>query len=178
MASLLKTATSVAQVLGGPAASGNISEPTNATLARALVDLNDNVLLQADSGGHLFSPMPQAVPGETLVPTIAAGAGAGTSTGLAVSLASPAKDTLGVISIATGATQGTASSVVATVTFARPFGIAPIARLIPKNAAAAALTGAGACYATGETTTGFQIKVGSTALAASTTYLFAYQVGA
>jgi hypothetical protein len=177
MASLLKTATSVAQVLGGPAASGNISEPTNATLARALVDLNDNVLLQADAGGHLFSPMPQAVPGETLVPTIAAGAGAGTATP-ALSIASPAKDTLGVISIATGATQGTASSVVATVTFARPFGIAPIARLIPKNAAAAALTGAGACYATGETTTGFQIKVGSTALAASTTYLFAYQVGA
>lgn len=177
MANTAKTAVTVAKVLGGVNGQNQVSEQTNATLARALVDINDNPLLMSDSGGHLFAPQPGDIIGLPTAPTASAGPAAGTGSGLAVTLTSTKpKDYIGLISITTGATQGTASSIVASVVFAKPFGMAPIARLTPHNAAASALTGAAAVFATGESTTGFNLMVGSTALAASTTYVFAYEV--
>lgn len=178
MANTAKTAVTVAKVLGGAVGQGKVNEQTNATLARALVDIDDNPLLMSDASGHLFSPTPGEIIGNPVVPTVTAGAGAGTSAGLAVSIISTKpKDYLGIIRIATGSVQGTTSSVVASLVFARPYAIAPIARIRPHNAAAAALSGAAGCFANNESVTGFDIRVGSTALAASTTYDFVYEVG-
>jgi hypothetical protein len=108
-------------------------------------------------------------------PTIAAGAGAGTSPTIGFSIGYQS-DTSGWISLTTGSSP-TASAVVATITFGTAVSY-PGAKcmLAPANAAANALTGAGKVYipvSSGSTTT-FTIESGSTALAASTLYDWTY----
>jgi hypothetical protein len=107
-------------------------------------------------------------------PTIAAGTGAGTTPTVAVT----GSDRAGLISVTTG-TSPAASAIVATVTFSVAFGAAP--RAIVLTAAgpnSAALSGAAAVYLDSASTTAahFVLKVGSTNLAASTAYLWYFQV--
>lgn len=87
-------------------------------------------LTTADAtAGHLI--------GSGSTPSIAAGAGAGTSPTVAVSGA----DLAGVVTVTTGTTP-TANAVVATITFARAFAAAPKAVIMrPANTAARALSG-------------------------------------
>jgi hypothetical protein len=107
-------------------------------------------------------------------PTIAAGPGAGTGPTVTVT----GNDRAGRISVTTG-TAPSASAVVATVTFGAAFGASPRAVLLtPAGPLAGALSGAGAVYLDSASTTSglFVIKVGSTGLAAATTYLWHYLV--
>lgn len=157
------------KVLGG-LQNPHYSDPLAATLSRAIIDQNDNLLLYTDKNGHLVT-QPQTTP-----PSIASGAGLGTGGSPSVQLLTGARDCFGILRIINGSAQGSASAVVATVSFAKAYATAPIVELTPHNAAAAALSGNSALYSTGETTTGFQVKVGSTALAASTTYDYIYSV--
>ena len=108
-------------------------------------------------------------------PSIAASTGAGTSP--TVSILTGSTDKAGWISITTGSTP-TASAIVATITFATAYGITPKVELEPANNTAAALSGTGACWAdySASSTTTFPILVGSTALSASTTYIFEYRI--
>jgi hypothetical protein len=112
--------------------------------------------------------------GGSAVPTIAAGGAAGTAPTVSI----VGTNVAGQISVTTG-TGTSGSAPVATVTFsATPtgtFAVPPYPLLTPANAAAAALTGNVAVYVTSTTTT-FVINVGSTALAASTQYIWNYMV--
>ncbi len=102
------------------------------------------------------------------VSTISAGAGAGTGPTVSVTGTPHA----GQITVTTGSAP-TASATVATVTFASAFAATPqTVLLIPANANAAALTGNGAVYCdvANLTTAHFLLSVGSSALAATTTY--------
>lgn len=103
--------------------------------------------------------------------TVAAGTGAGTTPTVSVVGTAMA----GFLTVLTGTTPGT-SSVVATVTLGDSLGAAPRVILTPRNAAAAALTGAGAVYVSAETVNTFAISVGSTALAGATTYEWNYHI--
>lgn len=115
--------------------------------------------------------------GSTLVPSIAAGAGAGT--GPTVSLLN-ATDISGYISVLTGTTCS-ASAIVVTVTFKVPFysgGLLPKVVISPANAATAALAGSGKVYAdySNVTTNHFVLSSGATQLSNTTQYLWAYTV--
>lgn len=108
-------------------------------------------------------------------PTIAAGAGAGTSPTVSVS----GNDQSGTISIATGSSPST-SATVATVSFGAAFSSTPNSVILtPANGNAAALNGNSLVYEdkTSRGTSSFVLKVGSSALTSSTTYLFNYMVG-
>lgn len=107
-------------------------------------------------------------------PTIVAGTGAGTGPTVAVS----GNDNAGVITVTTGTTP-TASATVATITFGTAFAVVPRAVILADAAAnSAALSGTGKVYADQATLAvgSFQIKVGSTALAASTQYRWWFRV--
>lgn len=107
-------------------------------------------------------------------PTIAAGTGAGTAPTVVI----VGSDRAGLITVTTGTTPAT-SATVATVTFGRPFGAAPAAVLLtPAGSVSAALSGNAAVYvdSAATTTTAFVLKVGSTALAASTAHKWHYRV--
>lgn len=107
-------------------------------------------------------------------PTIAGGTGAGSSPTATVA----GNDRAGVITVFTGSGP-TGSAVVATVTFSAAFGATPKAILLtPAGPNSAALSGAGAVYldSASTTTAHFVLKVGSSALAATTTYLWHYHV--
>lgn len=105
--------------------------------------------------------------GNSSTPTIAAGAGAGTTPTVSVA----GNDIAGAITITTG-TSPTASAIVATITFNRPYASAPRVILTPRNSNAAVLTGAATVFVNSETTTTFVINVGSTNLAASRQYIW------
>lgn len=112
------------------------------------------------------------VPGEVWrvapgTPTAAAGAAAGTSPPTPT-LTGANKDENGTISITTGTGTPTAGTY-ATITFASPYGVAPIVTISPLDAVSAARQ----VYATA-TTTAITIGFGS-AGAASTAYQFAYR---
>jgi hypothetical protein len=107
-------------------------------------------------------------------PTLTAGAGAGTTPTVSVS----GTDTNGVISVTTGTTPGT-SATVATITFAAAFAATPKSIfLTPANSGAAALSGDRAVWADAGnlSVNGFTLNVGTSALAASTTYKWYYHV--
>ena len=114
------------------------------------------------------------VVGITSAPSISGGTGAGTSPTVSVS----GTDIGGNISITTGTSPAT-SATVATITYNVAWTSTPsTVVLTPANAAAAALTGNANVYVdvASNTSSVFVIKVGSTALAASTSYKFFYQV--
>lgn len=147
---------------------------TNFALQKAgVADRNWNATLNAnlDTIDVLFSGHTRLGSG---TPTIAAGTGAGTGPTVAVT----GNDNAGVITVTTGTTP-TASATVATITFGTAFGVVPrAAPTFEANAAAAALSGTGKVYSdqASLTATAFQIKVGSTALAASTQYKWWFRV--
>lgn len=105
--------------------------------------------------------------GGTSAPTIAAGAGAGTSPTVSVSNAT---DLSGIVNVLTG-TLPTAAATVVTVTFNVAYGVAPNMVLQPGNAATALLSGATMIYVTSTTTT-FVITAGATGLVAATQYVW------
>jgi hypothetical protein len=108
-------------------------------------------------------------------PGIVASTGAGT--GPTVSLSGVATDTSGVINVTTGTTPAGSGATIVNVTFAKTFGTNAKILLTPVNAAAAALTGAAQVFVpfTGSGT-GFTLTAGTTALAATTAYMWQYFV--
>lgn len=112
--------------------------------------------------------------GGSSAPTIAAGAGAGTSPTISIS----GTDLAGYVTVTTG-TLPTLSAIVATVTFNATYGAAAkTALLTPANLATAALSGIGMVYIdqAGITATTFDLTAGATALTAATTYKWYYTV--
>jgi hypothetical protein len=144
----------------------------NATGAAS--EATSNLLLNTDgsSAFHGAVTLPLLV-GSGSAPSISAGAGAGTSP--TVSLAGT--NLAGEITITTG-TAPTASATVATITLAGgaafPNHAEPI--LQPMNAAAHALTGAAGVYCPQGGTTSWTVSSDSSALPASTTLVYRYQV--
>lgn len=117
------------------------------------------------------------ISGFTSAPTIAAGAGAGTSP--TVSVATGSTDLSGYLNITTGTTC-TALATVATITFNIAYASAPKCIIIqPANAATAALTPNAKLVhvpqATISTTT-FELLAGATALSDATAYQWYYMV--
>lgn len=111
---------------------------------------------------------------DATAPTISAGGGAGTSPAVSVS----GDQRAGTITVTTG-TSPLGGATVATITYATAFPFnAGVVTLSPVEANAAALAGTATVYvdSSQNTTTKFAIKVGSTPLAASTTYKWAYHI--
>lgn len=133
--------------------------------------------------GQTLSISPTSGPGNVKVghllgsgslPTIAAGSGAGIGT---ATLSAGSTDMRGVITV-TPSGSPSSSTAVATVTFSAPYpqGSPMVVQIDEVNPAAIALSGQAAVGATSWSSTGFTISVGSTALAASTTYTWSYVV--
>jgi hypothetical protein len=111
--------------------------------------------------------------GTSSAPTIAAGAGAGTSPTVSIS----GTDISGVVSVTSGTTP-TGSAVVVTITFNVAYGAAPKAiNLTPANANAAGLGTTSMVFidSAGITTTTFAITSGTIGLVAATSYKWYYQ---
>lgn len=111
--------------------------------------------------------------GSTGAPTVAAGAGAGTSPTLAV--VSGSTDLSGYVTATTGTTP-TATAAVFTLTFNVAYTLAPKCLAWPANAATQALVGAAAAqiFPANTSTTVFVLTQGATALAAATAYEWGY----
>lgn len=109
--------------------------------------------------------------GNGSTPAIAAGTGAGTSPTVTMT----GSQHSGSITITTGTTPA-ASATVATVTFTSAFPTKGVLILTPLNGNAAALTGNATVYVSAGTATTATISVGSTALAASTSYQYWFSV--
>lgn len=101
------------------------------------------------------------------VPTIAAGAGAGTSP--TVSLTNP-NDSAFALNVTTGSSPS-ASANIAVVTFATAYATAPHVVFSPGNAAAATLSGTSSVWATASTTA-VTLHSNTTGLAGSTSYVW------
>lgn len=112
----------------------------------------------------------QVVNGGT-TPTIAAGAGAGTSPTLSVA----GSNNGGVLTLTTGTTPSGSNAIIATITFTNPFPTGCSVVLWPANAVTAAISGTTGVYVAGTTTT-FVVTSGTVGLTGSTAYLFNYQV--
>lgn len=104
--------------------------------------------------------------------SITAGLGAGTSP--TVSLGSNSGNVAGTITVTTG-TSPTASATVATVSFTSSLPTPPVCQALPNNSSAAALSGTALVYAANESTSSFQLVVGSTPLSGSTQYKWKYE---
>jgi hypothetical protein len=103
------------------------------------------------------------------VPTISAGAAAGTAPTVSIA----GNDQQGVITVVVGTAPTT--GILATITFGNAWGTAPLTLVI--GPATANAGGSGVFVDPADvTTTTWRIRAG-TALAASTTYRFAYHVG-
>ncbi|HZY35341.1 MAG TPA: hypothetical protein VFE53_01755 [Mucilaginibacter sp.] len=100
-------------------------------------------------------------------PTIAAGSGAGTSP--TVSVTSNGKGLKVTITTGTGST---ANATIATVTLANALPYTPYPVFAPANSATASLSGGTMVYMTSTGSTNVTITSGTTALAASTTYIW------
>lgn len=133
----------------------------------------------SQNSGYTFDGTTLGTPhikGTTSAPTIAAGAGAGTSP--TVSIGSGSTDVSGYINVTTG-TLPTLSATVATITFNQAYGASPHVTITPANSNASLLSGATMVFvdqATGVSTTTFIIKAGTTALIAATAYQWWYAI--
>lgn len=114
--------------------------------------------------GHFIGQGPNA-------PTIAAGAGAGTSPTVSIA----GNDACGAVSVTTGTLPTGTNAAIATITFATAYGFSPYVVLYPANAATATLSGVSMAFVTATTTT-FVITSGTTALTAATAYKWNYHV--
>lgn len=134
-----------------------------------IVDLQD----ASNNNLFIFDKKGRPITGNT-TPTIAAGAGAGTTPTVSVA----GTDVNGVITVLTGTTPSV-SAIVVTLTFSIGYASAPkIVILKAANTAANVLSGNAAVFvdSTGISTTKFDLTVGSTALTAATTFRWYYQV--
>ncbi|MBB6005044.1 hypothetical protein [Arcicella rosea] len=116
----------------------------------------------------------QHLKGGTSAPTISAGIGAGTSPTISIT----GSDLCGTITIITG-TSPMANAVLVSISFNVAYGTAPIVIIKEANVNA---VGMNTVYvpangqSNGTTATAFNLTTGPTALAASTTYMYYYQV--
>lgn len=131
----------------------------------AALSLTANIINGTIISGKHFSGLTSSAP------TVATGAGAGTSPTL--SLNANSNDLSGYVSVTTGSSPA-ANSTVATLTFGTAYSTLAKCVLSPANAAAAALTGAGSVYIPLGSNTAFSISSGASALAASTLYTWEY----
>jgi len=128
-------------------------------------------------GGNLKS---NHLIGRTSAPTVSAGAGSGTSP--TVTIVAGSTDLAGIVSVVTGTTPTGTNAIIATITFNTAYGAAPKVILLPANRNANGLVGVNqvlvpaAGETNGVTTTTFVIESNTTALTASTTYLFSYHI--
>lgn len=122
--------------------------------------------------GHILQGVPSdgAANAYNLAPTIAAGAGAGTSPTIAIS----GSDNAGYISLTAGSTP-TASATIATITYGSAFKSNSFVTLTPANAATQALAAAAQAFPSGSTTA-FTISTGATGLTGAGVYKWYYQV--
>lgn len=129
-------------------------------------DTSDLLLIKNSGGTNVtrFDYAGRRRVGTGSVPTIEAGAGAGTSPTVAIT----GDDTAGKITVTTGTSP--AAGTLATATFAFAFANAPFVCLTPKDAAAAALQ-----EYNGTSASGFSIKTAATP-PASTTHTWDYMV--
>lgn len=120
--------------------------------------------------GHILSGKPADGQANAyyILPTIAAGTGAGTSPTVAIT----GNDIAGQISVTAG-TSPTASAVIATVTFGSAFKTNSFVLLTPANAATQALAVAAQAFPTSTTTT-FALNTGATGLAGAGVYVWNY----
>lgn len=159
-------------------ASGGILSATAAGTAGQLVQLNGSSAPSATSTPGSGTSLTTVTANHYLVggstPAFTAGTGAGTSPTITVT----GTDKAGYVTVATGSSP-TASAVVVTVTFNVAYGSTPASVTITDAASNdAVLSGNAKVWAdqAGLATTGFTLNVGSTALAASTTYKWWYTV--
>lgn len=124
------------------------------------------------SGDVLVAPLAQAFHfgGKGSAPSIAAGAGAGTSPTISIT----GTDAAGVIQITPGASPSS-NAVVATITFASAYAVAPVVVLYPRTANTANSNGSIRMYTTSTTTT-FDMAVAISALTASVPVEWGYLV--
>ena len=116
-----------------------------------------------------------ALSGDGSTPTQVAGTGAGTSP--VVSFGAGSDDVSGVIQVATGTSPSGSNAVITTLTFNTAYPGKAIATLTPANANAAALSGATQVYSTcSNPAVTLTLFSGSSALTASTTYMWNYTV--
>jgi len=108
--------------------------------------------------------------GNSATPTAAAGTGAGTSPTLTVA----GTDSGFKLTVVTG-TSPTANGVVATITFSSVFAAAPVPSVAEGNAITASITSA-ACPFITTTTSTLVLTANATALTASTTYVWYFQL--
>lgn len=139
----------------------NIATSINGGAASTITTLKSNGTLKPIHVGGLSS-----------APTIAAGVGAGTTPTVSVSTAT---DVAGDVNITTGTLPTGTNAVIATITFNVAYDTAPIVLLYPGNAATATLSGVSMVFTTSTTTT-FVLTSGTTALTASTAYVWHYHV--
>ncbi len=111
-------------------------------------------------------------------PTVVAGPGVGTGSGASVQIVGT--DQSGYVKVVTGSSPSGSNAVIGTVSFATPFDAVPKpVQIWPANSAANALQSTGAApYADvgNNTTGGWVLSSGATALSASATYYFGYGV--
>lgn len=145
---------------------GTDTSPTEDIL-RIYNNAGDTVLFKIDKNG-----MPSYQPAAAS-PSVVAGTGAGTSPTLAIS----GSDTAGIITLTTGTACATSATILTATFTAINLSFSPGVVISPMNGNAAALSGNASVY-TNSTTTTFLLKVGSTALADSTQYIWAYKLAA
>lgn len=119
-------------------------------------------------GGPIMTPM--AI-GNTDVPTIIAGAGAGTSPTVSIT----GSDSDGIVNVTTGTLPTGTNAVVAQIVFTRNYASTTYPILYPANASTATLSGVSMTFTNG-TSTGWKITSGTTALTAATAYSWNYHV--
>jgi len=113
--------------------------------------------------------------GGTSAPTLATGTGSGTGGTITATLSTNTTDMAGQVNITTG-TAPAASATVFTVTFNVAYGTAPIVILTPGNAITARLNNVNNVYVSASSTTTFTVTSNTTALTATTAYVWYYQV--
>lgn len=161
------TTAATVTILGAPIASTNVTLTNNYAFR-----INSGV---AYFGGNITAPGSLASFGHYIsneVPSIAAGAGAGTSPTISIT----GTDQSGVITLTTGTTPTGSNATIATVTYQLAFATNSFPTLTAANSTTAALSGTTMVYTTGTTTT-FTITSGTLALAAATQYKWFYSVG-
>lgn len=120
----------------------------------------------ANLTGNLIT---QHLIGSGSAPSIAAGAGAGTTPTVSLT----GTDLAGAVSVTTGTLPTGTNAVVATITFNASYSTAPYVVLYPANAVTATLSGVSMVFVTSTTTT-FVITSGTTALTGATAYKWNY----
>jgi hypothetical protein len=144
---------------------------TVVTGTSTITSVTDNRLAIGHAGQRLPT-VTHLLSTATAIPTIAAGAAAGTSP--TVSIGSNSTDLAGTVSITTGTSPGTGT--LATITFNVAFAAAPRAILLtPANAAAAGVAADLYANASNVTTAHFTVDA-ATALAASTAYQWFFAI--